>query len=163
MASTQPFEFPAPILKQSTGMKYHFMPVPTEIAEQLMEGGTRRVLATINGVEENRAIHNSKDGEFFLILGIPVLKRIGVKLGDVVVASLISDPNPDEIDIPSELKEALQMDEIAKKRYFSMTPGMQRSLTTYVTGVKRPASRIKRAMELAYKLSSYTLHGDQPQ
>ncbi|NQV71769.1 DUF1905 domain-containing protein [bacterium] len=160
MATSPSFEFPAPILKQSAGMKYHFMPVPAEIAEQLIEGETRRVIATINGIEENRAIHHSKDGEYFLILGLPVLRRIGVKLGDVVVANLISDPNPDEIEIPSELKEAFQMDEIAKKRYFSMTPGMQRSLTTYVTGVKRPESRIKRAMELAYKLSSNTLHGD---
>ena len=155
------FEFPAPILQQDVGMRNHIMPVPTEIAEELIQSGTRRVLATINGVEENRAIHRSKDGEYFLILGLPVLRRVGAKKGDIVVANLITDPNPDKIDVPVEFAEALNMDEVAKKRYYSMTPGMQRSLTSYVTGVKRPESRIKRAMELAYKLSSYTLHGDQ--
>ena len=161
MPQVAPFEFPTPILKQETGMKNHYMPVPTDIAEQLISNGTRRVLATINGVEENRAIHNSKNGDYFLIVGLPVLRRIGVKRGDMVIASLISDPNPDKVDIPEEFLEALNMDTAAKNRFFSMTPGMQRSLTTFVTGVKRPESRIKRAMELAYKLSSYTLHGDQ--
>jgi hypothetical protein len=161
MPSDRPvFEFPAPILRQTTGMKYHFMPVPTDVAESLMKSGTRRVIATINGEDENRAIHNTKDGEYFLVMGLSILRRMKAKLGDVVVASLVSDPEPDKIDLPDELVEALKMDKAASDRFNGMTPGMQRSVASYVTGVKRPDSRVRRAMEITYKMGSYTLHGD---
>ncbi len=154
------FEFPAPILRQNYGMKYHYMPIPEDVAESLMKSGTRRVIATINGVDENRAIHNSAEGTFHLVMGLPVLRRVGAKLGDMVIAKLVSDPDPDTPDLAEELIEALKMDRSASDRFYSMTPGMQRSISMYVTGVKRPESRVRRAMDITYKLGSYTLHGD---
>ncbi len=156
------FEFPSPILRQDYGMKYHYMPVPNDVAVVLMQSGTRRVIVTINGVKENRAIHNSADGQHHLVMGLPVLRRLGAKPGDVVLAKLISDPDPDNPDLADELIEALQMDSAASDRFYAMTPGLQRSVSMYVTGVKRPESRVRRAMEITYKLGTYTLHGDQP-
>ena len=157
------FEFPAPILKQDHGMRYHFMPIPDDIARSLMESGTRRVILSVNGVEENRAIHTSSETPFFFVIGLPILRRMGIKLGDMVLAKVYSDPEPDKIDVPQELHEAFSIDEGASVRFKNMTPGMQRSIVSYVTSVKRPDSRVKRAMDIAYKMSSYTLHGDQPQ
>lgn len=159
---TPQIEFPAPILKQDTGMRYHYMPIPAEVALELMESGTRRVILTVNGIEENRAIHTSKETPFFFIIGLPILRRMGIKLGDMVLAKVCSDPEPDKIDLPSELEEALAMDHGASVRFNKMTPGMQRSIVSYVTSVKRPDSRVRRAMEITYKMSTYTLHGDQP-
>lgn len=43
------FEFPAPVLRRETGMTFHFIPVPPEIAEQLFESDTKRVVARVNG------------------------------------------------------------------------------------------------------------------
>jgi hypothetical protein len=37
---------------------------------------------------------------------------------------------------------------------------MQRSIASYVTSAKRQETRIKRALELAHKLKTYTLYGD---
>jgi hypothetical protein len=39
-----------------------------------------------------------------------------------------------------------------------MTVGMQRSLAHYVSSVKNTDSRIKRALELAYKMKTETLY-----
>jgi hypothetical protein len=39
-----------------------------------------------------------------------------------------------------------------------MTVGMQRSLAYYVSSVKNTDSRIKRALELAYKMKTETLY-----
>ncbi|MDA1028376.1 MAG: YdeI/OmpD-associated family protein [Bacteroidetes bacterium] len=159
----QSFEFPAPFLRQDSGMKYHYLPIPNEVAEALISSGTRRVIATINGIDENRAIHSNSEGGYHLVMGLPVLRRVLAKPGDVVIVILKSDPDPTNPDLPEELTQALQMDSAASKRFYAMTPGMQRSIAMYVTGVKSPESRARRAMELAYKLSSYTLHGDREQ
>ena len=161
MSAEQIFEFPSPVLKRDAIMSYHYLPVPTEIAESLIENGTKRVIATINEVDENRAIQVTANGEYHLVFGLQVLRRVGARPGDVVVVSLRSDPNPNVIDLPEELKEALAQDREASDRFFGMTPGKQRSICMYVTQAKRTETRIRRALELAHKLRTYTLHGDQ--
>jgi hypothetical protein len=52
----------------------------------------------------------------------------------------------------------MEQDEEAGKIFFGMTVGMQRSLAHYVSSVKNTDSRIKRALELAYKMKTETLY-----
>ena len=158
------YDFPAPILKrQADGhMAYHYLPVPPDIAEQLMKSGTKRVILTLNSKEENRAIHVTRDGEYFLVLGMTVLRNLGTKPGDVVIAELHSDPNPNTIELPPEFEEALEQDPEAAERFYGFTPGKQRSVSMYITQAKRTETRVKRSLEMAHKLRTYTLHGDTP-
>ncbi len=155
------FDFASPILRGQGVLIFHHMPVPTEIAEALMAGGTRLVIATLNGKEINRAIHSSKIGEFYLVLGMHILRDVGAMEGDIVFASLISDPNPDQVDMPEEFVATLDQDQEAADRFYAFTPGKQRSLCTYVTTAKREETRIKRSLELAHKLRTHTLAGDR--
>jgi len=156
------FEFPGPILKREAIMSYHYLPVPTDVAEALIKSGTKRVIATINGVDENRAIQVTANGKYYLIFGLQVLKRLGARPEDVVIISLKSDPHPNVIEIPEELKEVLNQDHEAGERFYGMTPGKQRSICMFVSEAKRAETRIKRALEMAYKLRTYSLHGDNP-
>jgi len=164
MAAPPIFEFPAPILKRDAVgfLAHHYMPLPPEIAEELIESGTKRVILRIAGREANRAIHRSKNGEYHLVLGTTVLRSLRIDLGDVVIAELRSDPNPDQIDLPPEFEEALDQDPEASARFFGFTPGKRRSVATYIDQAKRPETRIKRALEMAHKLRTYTLYGDTP-
>ena len=72
--------------------------------------------------------------------------------------ALVLGPRP----IPAELDAALAQDDEARERWASFTPGRQRSLAIYVAEAKRPASREKRALDLAHKLRTFTLYGDPP-
>ncbi len=156
------FEFSAPLLKSINGfLKQHYAPVPTEIAEAVVKTGSRRVIVVINGKTLRRAVQNSKQGEFFILLGQMYLKEIGVVFGDELTISLKPDPDPDFIDLGEEFTEVLEMDEAAAARFFSFTPGKQRGLATHVNGAKREETRIKRALEIAHKLKTYTLYGDR--
>ena len=140
----------------------HYLPVPEDIAEALHASGTRRVIGTVNGHPINRGLHGNSNGGWRLMLGRAVLREVGVQYGDTVLVELQSDPTPDVIALPDELTEALAQDEQAAERFYGMTPGRQRSLATYVTSAKRSETRIKRAVDLARKLRTYTLHSDLP-
>ena len=58
------------------------------------------------------------------------------------------------------IEEALEHDAAASKRFATFSPGKKRSVASYITQAKREETRMKRAYEIAHKLSSYTLHGD---
>jgi hypothetical protein len=116
---------------------------------------------SLNGHTLRRAIQGPKDGERYVLFGVPFLREAGVQEGDVVPIELYPDPDPDYIDLGDEFAEVLEMDEAAAARFYSMTPGRQRSLAYYVNSAKREETRIKRALELAHKLKTNTLYGDR--
>ena len=93
-------------------------------------------------------------------MGQVVLRDIGARLGGTVTVVLQPDPDPDSIDLGEELTVVLEQDEQAAARFDSMSPGRRRSLAYYVTSAKRVDTRIRRALDLAHKLKTRTLHGD---
>ena len=115
----------------------------------------------MNGNEYRRAITGRKDGERYVVVSKEMMKEIDVAFGDTVLVDLRPDPEPDRVELCEELVVALDQDKEAGKRFYGMTPGMQRSLNLYVTGAKRTETRIKRALELAHKLRTNTLYGDR--
>ncbi|PLX28699.1 MAG: hypothetical protein C0600_09440 [Ignavibacteria bacterium] len=163
MVNEMEYNFTAPVLQTETGLVKHYFPIPDDIGEELWNTGVRRVIATLNGREYRRALSGTGDGGRCLIVGEPLLKEIGARLNDMVDVTLRADPEPDSVDICEEFAAVLEQDEDAAQRFYSMTSGMQRSLILYVTTAKREETRIKRSLELAYKLRTYTLSGDRPE
>ncbi|MEL6616906.1 MAG: YdeI/OmpD-associated family protein [Bacteroidota bacterium] len=156
------FEYAAPVLRHPDGMKMHFLPVPPEVAEALREAGTRRVVGTLNGHPFRRALHGIGNGEYQFLIGKKALQEAGAAYGETVEVVVMPDPDPDHVEVPPELEAALSMDDEARARWEGFTPGRQRSMAIYVTQAKRPATREKRALELAHKMRTYTLYGDTP-
>lgn len=157
------FDFPAPVLKDESNEKwtFHYLPIPPDVADALVANGTRRVVLTVNGNTANRYLYQHRDGEFRVTIGLSTLRELGHRPGDVLLVSLEPDPDPDAVDVPDELEEALAEHPEAQKRFDAWTPSKKRSLVSYITQAKRPETRIKRAFEMAYKMETYTLHGDK--
>jgi len=153
--------FDAPVLRTERGMINHYLLLPDEVAEAFRQAGVRRVLAVLNGRKYRRALTGRRDGGSCLIVGEALLKEIGAVPGDMVTVELEQDPHPDAVDLPEELTAVLEEDEAAAARFYGMTPGRQRSLALYVTTAKRGDTRIRRALELAFKLRTHTLAGDR--
>jgi len=154
------FHFASPVLRLDTGMRQHYVPIPSEIANTLKAAGVRRVIATLNGHTFNRGIQGRKNGERFLMLSRAILKEIGADYGHTVTVFIVPDPEPDTIDLGEEFKAALDLDTEAAARFNEFTPGQQRSLAHYVTSAKRVETRISRALELVHKLKTRTLWND---
>lgn len=155
-----PYAFVSPVLRLETGLKQHYLPLPPDIADELWDAGVRRLECTFNGHPIRRAIQGRRDGERYVMLNNALLREIGATLGDLVEVSLRPDPEPDRIDLGEEFTAVLEDDDEAAARFYVMTPGRQRSLASYVTSAKRTETRLKRALEMARKLRTHTLHGD---
>ncbi|HYE96690.1 MAG TPA: YdeI/OmpD-associated family protein [Rubricoccaceae bacterium] len=154
--------FAAPVLRlDEPPLRMHYVPLPADVAEALRAAGVRRLLCRFNGRPLKRAVQGRVGGERFVLLNVAFLREIGAREGDTVVVELRPDPDPDAIDLGEELAIVLEQDEAAAARFFAFTPGMQRSLASYVTSAKRPETRIKRALALAHKVRTNALYGDR--
>jgi hypothetical protein len=153
------FVFEAPILRQEGGMRFHYIPVPVEIADTLLASGSKRVLVSLSGKSYRRAIQSSKTAPC-VVVGMNILREVGYRFGDIARIEIEGDRNSDKVDLGEEFEEVLNQDEDARKRFNSMTTGQQRSLAYYVTSAKRVETRIKRSFEIARKLRTYTLYSD---
>ena len=118
------------------------------------------MIGTFNGTPVSRGIIRNRHGERFLYLSRDLLRDIGAGAGDTVEVEVRPDPAPERVDLGEELAAALEQDEEAAARWATFTPGLQRSMASYVTSAKRVETRIKRALELARKLRTHTLYGD---
>lgn len=154
-------EFIAPLLKSDIGfLKQHYTPVPTEIADVVIATGSRRVIVILRGKTLRRAVQNTKDGMYFIFFGISILKELNIVPGDELVLTLYPDPDPDFVELGEELEEVLALDEEAAARFYTFTPGKRRGLAHHVNSAKREATRIKRALEIAHKVKTFTLYDD---
>ena len=55
----------------------------------------------------------------------------------------------------------LAEDAAAKRRWDEITIGKRRSIVHYINGAKKSETRLKRSLELAEKMRTYTLAGDR--
>ena len=155
-----PAAFAAPVLRFEDGMRMHYVPLPDDVADRLDAEGARRVVGTLNDQPISRGVQRTKDGVRFLLFGREAMRALGIGYGDTAVLELAPDPAPDQVDLGPELEAALDEDPEAAARFATFTPGRRRSLAYYVTSAKRPATRERRAAELAEKLRTFTLYGD---
>ncbi|GAB5520289.1 MAG: hypothetical protein RhofKO_25400 [Rhodothermales bacterium] len=159
---TETFDFVAPLMMQDRGMRMYYVPLPIDIGDAFTEAKVRRIVGTVNGAPIRRALHGRRDAERTIMLSKAFVRQQKLALGDMVPITLSADPDPDFVDVPEEFEAALQHDPEAAERFASFTPGKKRSLVTYIHTAKRTETRMKRALEMAYKLRTYTLNGDRP-
>ncbi len=162
-ASLPPPSFAAPVLMldaASGRFVQHWLPLSPEVVEALRNAGHRRLVGTLNGVPIRLAQHTI-EGQPGLLLSRQTLRAARARPGDTLQAVLQPDPTPDAIELGEEFAEVLLQDEAAAARFHSLTLGRQRGLAHYATSAKTPETRLKRALELARKLRTNTLYGDQ--
>jgi Bacteriocin-protection, YdeI or OmpD-Associated/Domain of unknown function (DUF1905) len=160
--SGREYHFAAPVLrKERPRIPYHYIPVPPDIARELLDSDSRRVIARINGRDIRRSLFIGSDGEDSIMISLSFLKDVGIRPGDNVSLSLRNDPEPDRVDLCDEFRTALDQDEEAAARFYSMTTGKRRSIATYPNSAKRIETRIKRSLEICHKLRTRTLSGDR--
>ena len=139
----------------------HCLPVPPELALALKSRKLRRLTGSLNGQPFNLALHGrAGEEERFLLLSRDKLRTLKVRAADPVTVVCQPDEAPDHVALPEELHEVLAQEPEAATRFYTLTPGRQRGLAHYVASAKGIDTRIKRALELAYKLRTHTLYGD---
>lgn len=132
----------------------HHLLVPDEIAQQFIEGDNRRVICTLNDQHTIQAALMPKQDHFFILLNKAIRDKLGLSVGDEVQVKLVKDQSTYGMDMPEEFDVLLGQDEAAKARFEALTPGKQRSLIYIVKKMKRPESRLSKALAITDYLRS---------
>ena len=135
-----------------------FMPtqvvvVPDEAWQALGGKATRRVIAMLNGHPERLGLLPLEGGGRYLMLRKELCQRLGLAIGQEVAVQLAPDPNPDHVDLPDELAEALAAWPEAEASFLALSGAMRRAIARKVADAKRPDTRARYAVELAERLA----------
>jgi antitoxin component of MazEF toxin-antitoxin module len=135
-----------------------FMPtqviVVPEAAWQAVGGkATKRVVATLNGHAERLGLLPLEGGGRYLMLRKDLCQHLGVAIGQEIEVSLAPDPDPDHVDLPDELAEALGAWPEAETAFHKQNGAMRRAMARKVADAKRPETRARYAVELAERLA----------
>lgn len=134
--------------------------LPEEIVAVLPKGRLR-AQGLLNGVTPfNLAVQSERSGAKFFMVGGPLRREAGIKQGDEVHVQF-SWIDTEHLDIPEEFQAALEQDDEARAIFETFTTGKKRGLMNYITSVKNVDSRIKRSLELLYKIKTRQLYSDR--
>jgi hypothetical protein len=135
-----------------------FMPtqmlvVPEAVWLALGGKATKRVVATLNGHAERLGLLPLEGGGRYLMIRKELCQQLGLVIGQEVNVGLAPDPNPDHVDLPDELAEALAAWPEAETAFQAQSGAMRRAMARKVADAKRPETRARYAVELAERLA----------
>jgi hypothetical protein len=132
------------------GYMQHQVVVPAGCAEDAGVG--TRVAGTLDGTRFSRVVVAGSRGERLLRFGRAWLRDAGIEGGDVVLLRVRVDPDPDAVEVPDELAEALAADPALEHRWEALTAGRRRTLAYPLERAKRPETRARRVQAILDEL-----------
>ncbi|RYY19004.1 MAG: DUF1905 domain-containing protein [Cytophagaceae bacterium] len=123
-----------------------FMPTQVVLVPEaawLAVGGkaTKRVVATLNGYPVRLGLLPLPGGGRYLMLSKSLCQQLRLATGQELAVSLTPDPNPDYVDLPAELAEALAAWPEAEIAFLDHSGAMRRAMARKVADAKRPETR----------------------
>ena len=134
-----------------------FMPtqtivVPAEVLAGLGGKAAKRVIVRIREQALRLGLLPLEGGGRYLMLNKDVCRTVGLALGDELEVTIEPDPNPDHVDLPAELDEALAAWPEAETAFHRYSGAHRRAMARWVDEAKQPATRARRAVTLAERL-----------
>ncbi len=134
-----------------------FMPtqvivVPAEVLAALGGKAAKRVIATVRGQALRLGLLPLEGGGRYLMLNKDVCAAVGIGLGNELAIIIEPDPNPDYVDLPDELAEALAAWPAAETAFHSYSGAHRRAMARLVAEAKQRETRIRRAVKLTEHL-----------
>ena len=126
--------------------------VPAEALAALDGKATKRVICTIRGHALRLGLLPLEGGGRYLMLNKDVCRTVGIVLGDELDLTIEPDPNPDHVDLPDELAEALAAWPEAETAFHAYSGAHRRAMARLVDEAKQPTTRARRAVTLVERL-----------
>jgi hypothetical protein len=134
-------------------MPTHIIVVPAEVLDALGGKATKRVICTIGGHALRLGLLPLAGGGRYLMLSKDVCRTVGIALGQELDIDITPDPNPDHVDLPDELAEALSAWPEAETAFNRYSGSHRRAMARLVDEAKHRETRIRRAVQLVERLA----------
>jgi hypothetical protein len=118
-----------------------------------LDAGKRpRVAVTIDGFAFRTTV-GSHDGSPFIPVSNAVRADAGVAAGDEVDVTIVVDTAPRTVEVPDDLRAALDAAEDEVRSFFdALTDSQRKAYVTWVTGAKQQATRDRRVGQAVERL-----------
>ncbi len=145
--------FRAELEATGTALRWVIARVPFEAGKVWPVRNGRRVRGEINGFAFRTSLFpNTRDGGHVLLVNKTMQAGARAKAGDTVQIRLEPDMEERKATVPAELAKALKGDRQLRKWFDGLSPSMRRDIGRWVGDAKSPATREKRAEQMAERL-----------
>ncbi|WP_147125497.1 YdeI/OmpD-associated family protein [Shimia ponticola] len=143
-----PFEFVG-VLDRYAPMGYTVVFLPPDVISALPVAPSKRprVIGELCGRPFKGGLHPTSDGRAYFIVNKTRQKTADISLGDPVTVAFRLD-DPDSVDVPPALQNALMDDENAREVWEGLTPGTRRGFAHRVASAKTAPTIKKRVTEV---------------
>lgn len=117
--------------------------VPPEVVESLQAGKRPPVRVTINGYTYRSTVAPMA-GEYRLPISAEHRSSSGVEVGDEVEVEIELDTQAREVEVPPELREALDRDADAKRCFDGLSYSNKQRIVLSIEGAKTSETRLRR-------------------
>jgi hypothetical protein len=135
-----------------------FMPtqtlvVPAEVLAMLGGKAAKRVIVSIRGQALRLGLLPLEGGGRYLMLNKDVCRAVGLELGQWLDVEITPDLNPDHVDLPPELAEALAAWPEAETAFHAYSGAHRRAMARWVDAAKQAETRARRAVTFTERLA----------
>lgn len=117
--------------------------VPPEVVESLKSGKRPPVRVTINGYTYPSTVAPMA-GEFRIPISAEHRTKSGVEVGDEVEVEIEPDTQAREVDVPPDLREALDCDAEAKGFFDGLSYSNKQRIVLSIEGARTSETRLRR-------------------
>jgi Bacteriocin-protection, YdeI or OmpD-Associated len=143
------YQFDGPLERIKYGRFFYggvFLPEAIlSVLPQARERGFR-IVAEVGGLFGEFGLMPVKN-QRYIVLSKSVLKQAKLETGDLVLVRF-SPIDPNHIEIPVELEQAIESHHAARIAWNNLTPGKRREYSNHVSEATQEATRLKRAYRI---------------
>jgi hypothetical protein len=144
--------FRAPIMAVAGKLKWTGVRIPFDAARLWGKRGMIRVKGEMNGFGFGATLFPNGSGGHFLLVTKKMLRGGSATVGSVASFRLEPDRAPRPIVVPKELERMFAQSKAMRRFYDGMSETLRRFFANQVAGRKSPASRVRRAEQIAEQI-----------
>lgn len=152
MTKAIPKSFRARLEKLGPGLNWVIANVPFNVRKRWGMGGRPKVKGEINGFAFRTSLFPRRDGTHFVLVNKKMQRGARVSLGMVAQFTLKPDLDERVVTVPKELMHELAQDRSLARWFEKLNYSMRRYIAEWITEVKSPAARVRRAQQIAERL-----------
>ncbi len=155
MSSFKKISFSTRVGKLDYLLGMHYVEVPSHIVKKLGGLNKQRLYCSINEkVRYSCGLMALSEGRAYISINKKRMTDLQLKLGSMIDVVLEPDTSTFGMEVPEELEELLKQDPEGEARFLKLSPGKQRNIIYFVSGVKSSQLRIDRALKLINNLKA---------
>jgi hypothetical protein len=130
-----------------------YLSIPLELSASFGSKGQVKVKGTINGVSFRSTALPKGDGSHYLVVAKKIRDQIGATQGDSVIVQLELDAEERRVDIPEDIKQALDSHPQAQSFFSSLSYSQQKIYLDWIMSARQAQTRQRRIKKALLLLS----------